>query len=90
MQMLSPGEKQRLSLFSHILMSGHTGYIVRIDKPERSLSVLWQKKFLVDMLRTGYGSALFAVTHSPFINESELDSSARSVEDFRRASNEVR
>jgi hypothetical protein len=63
---------------------------VQIDEPERSLSVPWQKEFLVDMLRTGYGSALFAVTHSPFIYENELDSYARSVEEFRSASNEVR
>ncbi|MFO0892341.1 MAG: AAA family ATPase [Isosphaeraceae bacterium] len=90
MQMLSSGEKQIVSLFSHIFLSGHTGYIVLIDEPELSLSVPWQKKFLVDILRTGYCSALFAVTHSPFIYENELDNYARSVEEFRRALNEVR
>jgi ABC-type lipoprotein export system ATPase subunit len=90
LQMLSSGEKQIVSLFSHVYLSGNKGFIVLIDEPELSLSVPWQQKFLPDILRTNQCSALFAVTHSPFIYENELDPYARSVEEFRRPMNEVR
>jgi hypothetical protein len=39
MSMLSSGEKQIVSLFSHFYLSGAEGYFVIIDEPELSLSV---------------------------------------------------
>ncbi|MGD0855540.1 MAG: AAA family ATPase [Dehalococcoidia bacterium] len=79
---LSSGEKQIVSLFSHVYLSGGTKYFVIIDEPELSLSVTWQKKFLPDILNTGRCSGLIAATHSPFIYENYLDSSAHSLEEF--------
>ncbi|WP_421659384.1 AAA family ATPase [Leptothermofonsia sp. ETS-13] len=44
---LSSGEKQIVSLFSHLYLSGQSRYFVLIDEPELSLSVPWQKDFLL-------------------------------------------
>ena len=41
---LSSGEKQIVSLFSHLVLSNNKKYFVLIDEPELSLSVPWQKK----------------------------------------------
>ncbi len=62
---LSSGEKQIVSLFSHLYLSGKSGFFLIIDEPELSLSVPWQKQFLPDILKRCNG--LIAVTHSPFI-----------------------
>ena len=82
MRMLSSGEKQIVSLFSHVYLSGGSGYFVIIDEPELSLSVPWQKRFLPDILNSGRCGGLIAVTHSPFIYDNELDSFAHSLEEF--------
>jgi predicted ATPase len=79
---LSSGEKQIVSLFSHIYLSGGSGYFLIIDEPELSLSVPWQKRFLPDILKTNYCKGIVAATHSPFIYENELESYTRSIEDF--------
>ncbi len=82
MSKLSSGEKQIVSLFSQIYLSGSANYFVIIDEPELSLSVPWQKSFLPDIFHTGRCSGLIAVTHSPFIFDNELDEYARSLEKF--------
>lgn len=82
LRMLSSGEKQIVSLFSHIYLSGGVGYYVIIDEPELSLSVPWQKRFLPDILGTGRCQGLIAVTHSPFIFDNELDKYTHSLEEF--------
>lgn len=82
MSMLSSGEKQIVSLFSQIYLSGHSNYFVIIDEPELSLSVLWQKRFLPDILNSGRCTGLIAVTHSPFICDNELDQYMHSIEMF--------
>jgi len=82
MKMLSSGEKQIISLFSHIYFSGQSCYFVIIDEPELSLSVPWQKRFLPDILRTKRCNGLIAVTHSPFIFDNELDKYTHSIEEF--------
>lgn len=69
---LSSGEKQIVSLFSHLYLSGRKNYFVLIDEPELSLSVPWQRRFLTDIKNGGFCSGLVAVTHSPFIYENEL------------------
>ena len=78
--MLSSGEKQVVSLFSHIYLSGKKNYFVIIDEPELSISVLWQKRLLPDILKKCSG--LIAVTHSPFIFDNELKRYAHSLEGF--------
>lgn len=69
---LSSGEKQIVSLFSHLFLSGRDSFFVLIDEPELSLSVPWQRRFLMDIRNAVFCSGLVAVTHSPFIYDNEL------------------
>ncbi len=82
LKMLSSGEKQIVSLFSHIYLSDKSDYFVIIDEPELSLSVPLQKRFLTDILNSGRCNGLIAVTHSPFIFDNELDSYTHSLSEF--------
>lgn len=82
MSMLSSGEKQMVSLFSQLYLSGDPNHFVIIDELELSLSIDWQKHFLPDILNSGHCAGLIAVTHSPFICDNELDSSMRSLAQF--------
>jgi ABC-type oligopeptide transport system ATPase subunit len=86
---LSSGEKQIVSLFSHMYLSDREGYFVIIDEPELSLSVPWQKRFLPDILKTGHCKGLIAVTHSPFIYDNILDQHAHSINEFIVTANEL-
>jgi predicted ATPase len=79
---LSSGEKQIVSLFSHLYLSGGKKYFVLIDEPELSLSVPWQRKFLLDIKNADFCSGLVAVTHSPFIYDNELKKYAHGVGEF--------
>jgi predicted ATPase len=81
---LSSGEKQIVSLFSHLYLSGQNKYFVLIDEPELSLSVPWQKRFLVDVCSGSFCAGLIAVTHSPFIYDNELKKYAHSLGEFAR------
>lgn len=74
--MLSSGEKQVVSLFSHLYLDDTENQVVIIDEPELSLSVPWQKRFLTDILNSKRCSFIFSVTHSPFIYQNNLRSSA--------------
>lgn len=80
MQSLSSGEKQIISLFSHLYLGDRSDFIVIIDEPELSLSVPWQQRFLPDILKRANG--LIAVTHSPFIYDNELMPYTHSLEEF--------
>ena len=73
---LSSGEKQIVSLFSHLYLRDVPKVYVIIDEPELSLSVTWQQQLLPDILATGTCDFLAAVTHSPFIFKNSLDSYA--------------
>jgi predicted ATP-dependent endonuclease of OLD family len=79
---LSSGEKQIVSLFSHLYLSGKSRYFVLIDEPELSLSVPWQRRFLTDIRNGGFCAGLVAVTHSPFIYDNELKHHAHSLGEF--------
>ncbi|MHB1175938.1 MAG: AAA family ATPase [Sulfuriferula sp.] len=79
---LSSGEKQIVSLFSHLYLSGKNRFLVLIDEPELSLSVPWQRRFLSDIRKGGFCAGLIAVTHSPFIYDNELKTYARSLGEF--------
>ncbi|MFO0958918.1 MAG: AAA family ATPase [Isosphaeraceae bacterium] len=70
---LSSGEKQIVSLFSHLYLQREGDLLVLIDEPELSLSVEWQKSLLPDIIATGRCQFLAAVTHSPFIFDNDLD-----------------
>lgn len=80
---LSSGEKQIVSLFSHLFLSQQKNFYLIIDEPELSLSVPWQKKFIVDVIKNPYCKGLLSVTHSPFIfDENELDKYAHGLTEF--------
>ena len=53
-----------------------------IDEPELSLSVPWQKRFLVDIHNANFCEGIVAVTHSPFIFENELEPYVHGVGEF--------
>lgn len=82
LQNLSSGEKQIVSLFSHLYLSGGKKYFVLIDEPELSLSVDWQRKFVSDIRKADFCSGLVAVTHSPFIYDNELRKYAHGIGEF--------
>ncbi|MFS2047482.1 AAA family ATPase [Variovorax sp. Varisp41] len=79
---LSSGEKQIVSLFSHLYLSGQDRFFVLIDEPELSLSVPWQRRLLRDIRNGGFCAGLIAVTHSPFIYDNELREYAHSLGEF--------
>lgn len=72
-KVLSSGEKQVASLFTHLFLSRDTDQTVIIDEPELSLSVQWQKSLLPDISDSENCKLLIAVTHSPFIYANKLD-----------------
>ena len=90
LKMLSSGEKQIVSLFSHLYLSGEHDYFVIIDEPELSLSVPWQQRFLPDIINTGRCTGMVAVTHSPFIWQNDLEPYVRSLAEFTEALHVVR
>jgi hypothetical protein len=81
LKVLSSGEKQIVSLFSHIYLTRQMFFVI-IDEPELSLSVPWQRQFLPDILKTGQCVGLVAVTHSPFIFDNDLEPYVRSIMEF--------
>ncbi len=81
---LSSGEKQIVSLFSHLYLSNKNNYLVLIDEPELSLSVKWQKTFLEDVKKGAFCKGIVSVTHSPFIFDNSLDEYAHGIEEFRK------
>ena len=90
LRMLSSGEKQIVSLFSHIYLSGDKNYFVIIDEPELSLSVPWQQRFLPDIINTARCTGMIAVTHSPFIWENALEPYVHPLSEFVESTNVVR
>lgn len=82
LQDLSSGEKQIVSLFSHLYLSGQKKFLVIIDEPELSLSVPWQRRFLADIRGGGFCTGLVAATHSPFTYDNELRRYAHSMGEF--------
>lgn len=72
LRQLSSGEKQIVSLFTHIYLGEKSDLIVLIDEPELSLSVPWQKQLLPDIRNSGRCAFLAAVTHSPFIYDNNI------------------
>lgn len=80
---LSSGEKQIISIFSKIYLSDpDERYIVLFDEPELSLSIFWQQNLLPDIINSKKTELLFAVTHSPFIFDNELDRYATSLNEY--------
>lgn len=81
-QDLSSGEKQIVSLFSHLYLDNNKSVFVFIDEPELSLSVDWQRTFLPDIVKSPKYSGLLATTHSPFIFDNELEEAVHGINEF--------
>lgn len=69
---LSSGEKQIVSVLARLRLGEGDGHIILIDEPELSLSLEWQRKFLVDVCDSPGFLQLIAITHSPFIFKNDL------------------
>lgn len=79
MDSLSSGEKQMISLFAKLyLYDGQK--IVLIDEPELSLSIDWQRKILIDVMRAPTCAQMVAITHSPFVFDNDLERFARALD----------
>lgn len=80
---LSSGEKQIISIFSKIYLSSEEKrFIVLFDEPELSLSMIWQKDLLPDIVNSNKCNFLLAVTHSPFIFDNDLDQYAVGLNEY--------
>jgi AAA ATPase domain len=80
---LSSGEKQIISIFSKIYLSeANKRFMVLFDEPELSLSMLWQRQLLPDIVNSQKCNFLLAVTHSPFIFDNELDKYAVGLDEY--------
>lgn len=79
---LSSGEKQVVSVFSYLYLSPLTKSIILIDEPELSLSVPWQKRFLLDISNGAQCAGIISVTHSPFVFDNSLKPYAHALEEF--------
>lgn len=87
---LSSGEKQIVSIFSKVYLSEkNKRFIVLFDEPELSLSMIWQKQLLPDILDSKKCDFLLAVTHSPFIFDNELDQYAVGLSEYVTGSTET-
>lgn len=82
LEKLSSGEKQVVAIFSYLYLSPISKSIILIDEPELSLSVPWQKTFLLDIVNGDKCEGIIAVTHSPFVFDNKLKKSAHALEEF--------
>ena len=81
-QDLSSGEKQIVSIFSHLNLTQEKEMFVFIDEPELSLSVDWQRSFLPDIVSSPNCCGLIATTHSPFIFDNALEEIVHGINEF--------
>lgn len=72
---LSSGEKQEIVLFYDLIFGTKKDVLLLIDEPEISLHIIWQKKFMDDLLRIiDYkGFNVVVATHSPQIINNHWD-----------------
>lgn len=69
---LSSGEKQIVSIFSSLYLTEDNNVFMFIDEPELSLSIEWQKLMVDEILKADSLKYMIAVTHSPFIIDSDI------------------
>ena len=79
---LSSGEKQIISIFSHLYLSSPRKCAILIDEPELSISIEWQRKLLPDILKASKCQFLVVATHSPFIFENELAANTVDLQEY--------
>lgn len=79
---LSSGEKQIISLFSKLYLNSEEKNIVLFDEPELSLSILWQKKLVPDIINSNRCNFIAIITHSPFIFDNEFRERAIDLKEY--------
>lgn len=79
---LSSGEKQILSLFSKLYLLSEEKNIILFDEPELSLSILWQKELLPDIINSNRCSFITIITHSPFIFDNDYSERAIDIKEY--------
>ena len=79
---LSSGEKQIISLFSKLYLNLEEKNIILFDEPELSLSILWQKKLVPDIINSNRCSFIAIITHSPFIFDNDYRERAIDIKEF--------
>lgn len=72
---LSSGEQQEIVLFYKLIFDVEENVLLLIDEPEISLHILWQKKFMDDLLSiiNHKKISVIVATHSPQIISNHLD-----------------
>ena len=72
---LSSGEKQEIVLFYELIFETKSNLMLLIDEPEISLHIIWQKKFLDDLMEVSKQNQVnvMVATHSPQIISNHLD-----------------
>lgn len=84
LEALSSGEKQIISIFSHLYLNSPKKCAILIDEPELSISFEWQRKLLPDILKSPKCQCLIAATHSPFIFDNELAAHTVDLREYTR------
>ena len=79
---LSSGEKQIISLFSKLYLNLEEKNIILFDEPELSLSILWQKKLVPDIINSNRCSFMAIITHSPFILDNDFRERAIDIKEY--------
>lgn len=79
---LSSGEKQIISLFSKLYLNLEERNIILFDEPELSLSILWQKKLVPDIINSNRCSFIAIITHSPFIFDNDFRERAIDIKEY--------
>jgi len=79
---LSSGEKQILSLFSKLYLNLNDSNIILFDEPELSLSLIWQKKLMPDIINSNRCGFVMAITHSPFIFDNDFKDNTRDIKEY--------
>ena len=77
---LSSGEKQIVSIFSKVYLDVTSSSLFIIDEPELSLSIEWQKTFLIDIYNSNKVGLLIATTHSPFIFKNNFNKYVKDID----------
>lgn len=79
---LSSGEKQILSLFSKLYLNTNEKSIILFDEPELSLSIIWQKKLIPDIISSGKCGFIMVITHSPFIFDNDYKFHTMDIKEY--------
>lgn len=79
---LSSGEKQIISLFSKLYLNLEEKNIILFDEPELSLSILWQKRLVPDIINSSRCSFMAIITHSPFIFDNDFREKAIDIKEY--------